>query len=150
MRVRELLARYPKPVMSIESHCLLDDAVALMRRQAADSLVVTEEGRAVGIFSEREALWHGSGPSAATSKTRQVREAMLTHFLTASPQDEIGPLATLAQAGDIRHIPVIDQAHAVVGIVSALDLFRCHIQELAAELKFLHDYLHDLKDAGFD
>jgi CBS domain-containing protein len=150
MRVRELLARYPRPAVYIESHCPLSDAVAMMRQQAVDSLVVTESGRPAGILSEREALWHWAPVCAGSSQTQLVKEVMLTHFLVASPQDEIGLLAASAQAGDIRHIPVVDQQHTVVGMISALDLLRCHVQELNAELKFLQDYIQDLRDAGLD
>jgi CBS domain-containing protein len=150
MRVRELLARYPKPAVCIDSQRPLDEAVLLMRQQTVDSLVVTQAGRPVGILSEREALLHGMPGSGGKSQGRPVKEVMLTHFWVASPQDDIGPLAASVQSGDIRHIPVIDEPHGVVGVISALDLLRCHAQQLSAELKFLQEYIQDLRDAGLD
>jgi citrate synthase len=100
-----------------------DESVAAaaerMRTQGVGSVVVVDDGRAIGILTERDLV----RLAAAAVGTETVAE-----WMTPDP-DSVGPdvevttaFATLAEHG-YRHIPVVDDDQ-LVGIVSMRDLMR--------------------------
>lgn len=107
------------------------DAVKLMadRRVAA---VMVAEGRALrGIFTERDVTVRvvAMGRDADTTKVAEV--------MTANP-DVLGPDASALEALDLmethryRHLPVVADDGAILGMVSIRDLFgvvRAHLED---------------------
>ena len=94
----------------------------------------------VGIFSERDyarkIILLGK-----TSKETHVREIMTEKVLYARPEQTTDQAMALMTDKHIRHLPVLDAAQKVVGMVSIGDLVRETISEQAFLIKQLEQYI---------
>ena len=93
------------------------DAVESMRRENAGCLLVTDGGRLVGLFTERDLLTRVlakgralAGPIASRDDPRPV---------TVGPKDPVRTAIRRMQKGGYRHLPVVDEEGRPVGILSA-------------------------------
>ena len=53
-----------------------------------------------------------------------VDEVMISHVFTLKPSDSVYDARVLMQSKDIRHIPIVDDANCLVGLVSQRDILR--------------------------
>lgn len=103
------------------------EAVAAMQQAGVGSVLVTDEGHLVGIFTERDALLKVAGTSAA------AMDAPLSDVMTRDPvvlreDDSIAVAIHKMAVGGFRHIP-LTRDDRPTGIVSARDVFG-HILEI--------------------
>ncbi len=107
------------------------DAVQIMAERRISAVLVTEDARLSGIFTERDlavkVVAAGLDPAATP----------LSAVMTGTP-DTLPPDATAIQALDLmesrryRHLPVVAADGTVAGIVSIRDLFaiiRAHLED---------------------
>jgi CBS domain-containing protein len=117
IRVDSVSRLEPSPPHGIDADASLADAVELMRRQNASCLLVTEEGRLVGLFSERDLLTRVLGKGRPLSAP--IRAAMTPAPVTVGPKDPVRTAIRRMQQGGYRHLPVVDEEGHPVGILSA-------------------------------
>ena len=89
------------------------------------SVLVLEEGRLAGIFTERDALLRVAGRALATTPLRDV---MTRDPVVLREDDSIAVAIHKMAVGGFRHIP-LTSAGVPTGIISARDVFR-HIVEI--------------------
>lgn len=97
----------------------LAEAAARMHEQQTGSLLVMEDERLVGIFTERDllkAVARGLDP-----KHTQVREVMTKDVETIDRDMKLIEAAALMASRWIRHLPVLEGGK-VVGLISQRDL----------------------------
>ena len=108
----------PDPV-TLEVSRTVRDAAELMRAGDIGDVVVVEDGRLVGIVTDRDlvvrVLAVGGGPDDA------IRQAVSGNVVTVSPTDSIERAAQLMSDNAVRRLPVVVD-DVVVGIVSIGDL----------------------------
>src|SRR5262245_14126472 len=117
MDVEAILRAKGSTVHTIPSGALLVAAVEAMHRFQVGALVVTDDdGRIVGMLSEREVVTglcrHGSDLLG-----RRVSEVMDRHVATCRPGDSIVDVMAQMTGTRRRHVPVVDGGR-MVGIVS--------------------------------
>ena len=100
------------------------EAVRLMHEQAADCLLVCEDDRLVGVFTDRDAVLKLAG--------RALDDVPLTELMTRDPvvlrhDDTIAVAINKMAVGGFRHIPIVDGGRPT-GVVSARDVFH-HLAE---------------------
>jgi CBS domain-containing protein len=100
----------------------LRDALAQMRADHGDAVLVTSDGRLLGILTERDVLMR--------ILARQVDQSRpIDDFMTASPHT-LAADATLVDAlramesGHYRNLPLIDDAGQVIGLLRQQDLLE--------------------------
>ncbi|UCV04874.1 cyclic nucleotide-binding/CBS domain-containing protein [Dechloromonas denitrificans] len=108
-------------------------ASCLMAEKKIGALLVVEDGRIAGIFTERDAL------NKVLAGRLDPEATPLSRVMVANPQtirlDKPLAYALLMMAeGGFRHVPVIDGNGAPVGMVSARDALGQDIVELEREL----------------
>lgn len=84
--------------------------------------VVGDAHRPRGLISERDivaALAQGADPDTMTAA-----QAMTTHLISARPEDPLFDVTLQMIDDGIRHLPILDENGAVVGMVSVRDLLR--------------------------
>jgi len=93
------------------------------------SLLVVDDGRLVGVFTERDVLERVALRSDET-KRMTVREVMTSNPVVVHETDPAGAaLSAIAVAG-FRHVPVLDVRNAVVGVISPRRVFEFLLQRM--------------------
>ena len=108
------------------------DAAGLMRDKHIGAVIVVENGKLVGIFTERDALFH------VVAEGRDVKTTRLADVMTRNPQsvkpDQPFSVALqLMYGGKFRHVPVVEDGRPV-GIISARDALGPELEAFVFEL----------------
>lgn len=107
-------------------------AARLMKEHRIGALLVLEEGRLAGIFTERDALFRVIAEGRDPKKTR-IAEVMTANPRTIAPDRPFGHALHLMYEGGFRHVPVVDNGRPL-GVVSARDALGPDLQQFVAEL----------------
>ncbi len=103
------------------------------------ALPVVEDGRIVGIISERDVIYCLRDNGAEVLEW-EVGRVMTSPAITASPDTEVLSALALMTQRRIRHLPVVE-SHEIRGIVSIGDLVKWKISEIEAEADGLKAYI---------
>lgn len=110
------------PVLTATPSDTLADAAARMNEQRVGSVVVVDGRRPTGILTERDLIrFAAAGHDPAATK---VSEWMTEAPHTTAPDTDVAAAWTAFAEHGFRHIPVVDEAGDLVGIVSLRDLVR--------------------------
>ncbi len=106
----------PRPALCVRPDTPVEDVVALMNRHRESAVLVTENSKVVGIFTERDVLRRVvprvDGLFAPVSEVMTCRPDVLT-------EATLLPSALRALTiGRYHHVPVIDAQGAPVAVVS--------------------------------
>lgn len=111
-------------------------ALTVMAHNDVGALLVLDGEQLVGIFSERDyarkIILQGK-----SSKETQVREIMSDKVAYVTPKATLDECMALMTEKHFRHLPVLDDDGAVVGMVSIGDL----VKETISSQQFLIDQL---------
>jgi CBS domain-containing protein len=139
MKIGEILRTKGHAVVTIaETHTALE-AVGVLVRHDIGALVVTEGGRPVGIFTERDVL-RLTARSPEALHTVVVGSVMTKQPVTATPDDELRAMMDVMTERKIRHLPVMDGGR-LVGIVSIGDLLNACRHVAEEENSHLRQYI---------
>lgn len=95
-------------------------AAQLMAAAHVGSIMVTNGGRLVGIFTERDALNRVLAPGLDPDTVR-LADVMTADPQSVTPDHLLGHALHLMFEGGFRHMPVVDGEGAPVGMVSSRD-----------------------------
>ena len=111
------------------------DALKLMAEKEVGALIVTEGGKLVGIFSERDYARKVILMGRASRDTR-VEEIMARRVVCIQPHQSVEECMALMTDKRIRHLPVLSEGE-IIGIVSVGDL----VKAIIADQQFVIDQL---------
>jgi CBS domain-containing protein len=112
-----------KPARAVAPHTSVREAVGLLVAEGIGCLLVEEGGKLVGVFTERDVLNRVSGD------LDQTWDAHVNIFMTSAPvtvkkHDSIAYVLHAMDVGGYRHMPIVDDAGSVVGVISVRDILR--------------------------
>jgi CBS domain-containing protein len=122
MQVRNLMK---SPVVSCAPDDSLRRAAQVMRDQGIGSVLVEQDGRLVGILTERD-IMHAVASGGVESA--RVADHMTAPVVTAPPNWDITVAATEMSDRSIRHLVVLDQERAI-GVLSVRDVMSVFLPE---------------------
>jgi CBS domain-containing protein len=138
--IKEILQSKPLGVLSISPEASVLDALRLMAEKEVGALVVLENERLAGIFSERDyarkVILHGK-----SSKDTSVREIMTSKVVYVRPEQSVEECMALMTDKRIRHLPVL-QENRVIGVISIGDVVKEVISEQRFVIEQLEQYIH--------
>jgi CBS domain-containing protein len=139
--VRDILAKKGTQVLSIQPEASVYDAARLMNEHKVGAVLVTEAGRLLGIFTERDVLMRIVAQRRDPVETR-VEEVMTTGLACCRQHTTLDEARGVMMNRRIRHLPVVNDAEQVQGLVSIGDLnaYDHHSQEQT--IHFLHQYIY--------
>ena len=138
--VSHVLAGKPaSSVWSISPDAMVYEAVQMMNFKNIGALLVVEEGRLIGLLSERDYTRKIILRGKASKETR-VREIMTAPALTVSPQQAVDDCLRLMITERVRHLPVLE-GERIIGIVSIGDLVNWVISAQSAAIDHLEGYI---------
>jgi len=112
------------PVVVVDPDSSVKYALTLMRRRKIHSVVVdiSEKNPAYGIVTTTDIrdkiVAEGRNPAETT-----VREIMSGPIITGRPDWSLMECSKLMQEHRIHHLPVADESGALIGMISATDIF---------------------------
>ena len=133
--VNHLLRQKGREVHTVSPDDSVFDAIRQMAEKDVGSLVVIEDGRPVGIFTERHYARNVFLKGKSSPKT-PVRDAMAIRPIFVLPEQTVEECMAVMTRHRIRHLPVLE-GEDLVGIVSIGDL----VQSTIADQKFAIDQL---------
>jgi signal-transduction protein with cAMP-binding, CBS, and nucleotidyltransferase domain len=116
--VRDLVA--DRPCVTIAPSATTHDAAVAMTRAHVGALGVVEDGRLVGIFTERDLMVRVVAAGRTPSET-SVAAAMTARPRTVTPDATIFEAQELMATLNCRHVPV-EEGGRIVGMVSMRDV----------------------------
>ena len=139
MTIAAVLRSKGSDVATIAAGDRLADAVTRLGTRRIGALPVIEDGRIVGIVSERDVIYclkdHG-----AEVLDWPVSRGMSSPAITAAPDTEVLSALALMTQRRIRHLPVVEDGR-IVGIVSIGDLVKHRMECIEAEAEAMRAYI---------
>src|ERR1041385_5314415 len=138
MFIRDVI-RDREPYSLRDTASVLEAAEFMATRKIGAVCVLDNEGKLIGVFSERDILNRVIVPrqdpatitlGAVASPLRAVIRCDETPHQALERMEQIGT----------RHLPVVD-GEKWVGMLSIRDLLRVELSEQGDELRLLHDYI---------
>jgi CBS domain-containing protein len=141
--IRDLLARKGPGVVSLSPSTSVRDAARVMNDHGIGGVLVLDEGRLVGIFTERDVMRRVVATGLDPAVT-PVSEVMTGNVVTASADQAIAECRALMSSRRIRHVPVQDGA-TLVGVITSGDILAYEVALQEAQINELQRYVFDLR-----
>jgi len=138
-KVRNLLQTKGNAIYSVEPSTMVYRAVELMCEKNIGGLLICENGKLLGIFTERDyarkLILKGK-----SSKDTPIQELMTSNLITVTPETSVDDCMRVMTGRKIRHLPVLDNDE-LVGLVSIGDVVRFVIEEQKSIIEHLEHYI---------
>ncbi|HEY2967040.1 MAG TPA: CBS domain-containing protein [Casimicrobiaceae bacterium] len=130
--IRSVIAK--QKILTATAEITITDAARLMKKKSVGAvMVVKDNGRLAGIFTERDAVFRvlaeGRDP-----KTTRLSDVMTPQPQTITPEKPFGHALLMMYESGFRHVPVVEDGKPV-GMVSARDVLGPELQEFESELQ---------------
>jgi CBS domain-containing protein len=127
-------------VVTVPPAATVRELLQTLAEHRIGAVVVSSGAGIAGIVSERDVVrqLHATG---AEVLDRAVGSIMTTEVVTCRRETPVDELMTTMTERRIRHVPVVDEHGAIVGIVSIGDLVKSRISELEGERDDLVGYI---------
>ncbi len=122
-----------------DPHQPVDQVIRLMSQEQIGAVPVCEDGRLVGIFSERDFLRRVAARGLDAAKT-ELAAAMTPDPVTAEPTEDRLTAIEKMQGVGCRHLPIVANG-AVIDMLSMRDLLFVEIAEREQEVAQLRQYI---------
>ncbi len=126
-------------VFSVKKDTPIIEVLDLMVQKGIGAVLVMENEKIVGIFSERDFV-------RKVSRTRDlcldipVSELMTKDVFVISPDDSIDECMAVMSGTRIRHLPVIEDEQ-LVGLVSIGDVVRSSLEDKNLQIESMEKYI---------
>ena len=122
----------PRAVPKFSPQTPVGDAIAFMAEKDVGCIAIVDDGRLIGLFTERDALRRVLG------KRLDLDETPLVSVMTPNPdflsgEDRAGDALTLMTSKRYRHLPIVTDGE-ILAIVSIRDLQVAAIDALSSAL----------------
>lgn len=137
--VAHILKDKPQTTYTISPEATVLEAISLMADKGIGALIVTQEGKVVGIISERDyarkiALMERS------SYDTLVTDIMTHKVLTVERRNTVEECLNLMTDRHLRHLPVVEN-DVLIGLVSIGDLVKGIIEQQKQLIEQLQSYI---------
>jgi CBS domain-containing protein len=141
--VSDILGRKGREVVSIAADDSVLDAAQLMNRRGIGGLVVLEQGKLAGIFTERDVLRRVVAERRDPVRT-PIRSVMSSPVYTCAPDQTLDDCIALITERRVRHVPVVDDS-GLCGIITSGDILAQQMREQQDTIHYLSSYVFDIR-----
>jgi CBS domain-containing protein len=139
--LNQLLQAKGQEVYSVPPDTTVLAALELMAEKNIGAVLVLAEGRVAGIFSERDyarrVVLQGK-----SSRDTAVADVMTAEVVCARPNLSVEKCLALMTEKRFRHVPVLDEAEQLMGIVSIGDVVKAMLNQQQIIINHLEDYIY--------
>jgi CBS domain-containing protein len=137
--IEAILGQKGTEIFSILPDATVFEAVELMANKNIGALLVIQDGKLVGLISERDytrkVMLRGK-----RSRETQVREIMSSGLTVVTPREPVENCLRMMTDKRVRHLPVLD-GETIRGIISIGDLVKWVIATQSAAIQHLEMYI---------
>ena len=137
--ISQILKLKGSDVWSISSTTKVYDALVLMAEKGVGALVVIDEGKVVGIFSERDHARKVDIEGRCSQKT-VISQVMSVDICYVTPETSVDEAMSIVTESRRRHLPVMENDQ-LVGLASIGDLVKASLDEKDFVIKQLEKYI---------
>ncbi|RME93289.1 MAG: CBS domain-containing protein [Verrucomicrobia bacterium] len=134
-----ILRRKGRQVYWVSPDTTVFEALKVMREKNVGALLVMEDDRLVGIFSERDYA-RKVAIEGRDSRVTPVRDITTKPVHTITPQTPISECMEMMSKYRVRHLPVLEDDR-VVGVISVGDVVQWIIEAQSATIDQLQSYI---------
>lgn len=129
-----------KEIISAKPDTMVIEALEIMAKYNIGVLVVLDNEKLVGIFSERDYARKGI-INGRKAKSTPMTEVMTANVITVTPEMNIKDCMEIMSERKFRHLPVMNEDEKVVGVLSVGDIVSALIIEQRQHINFLEKYI---------
>jgi CBS domain-containing protein len=137
--VSELLKRRDRTLWHARPDDTVFEALQLLAEYEVGALMVMDQGKLVGVLSERD-YTRKIALQGRNSKDTRVRDIMTRDVLYVTPSTGTREAMALMSEKKIRHLPVLD-GQTVVGMISIRDIMDDIIADHESTIEQLENYI---------
>jgi 2-oxoglutarate ferredoxin oxidoreductase subunit beta len=120
----------PNEPLTVTPETPVRDVLRVLVEKKIGCVLVVDEGKLVGIFSERDAL------IKLNQRANELGDRPVSEFMTAKPEslEEGAKVAFAVQRMDLggyRHVPIVDEEQQLTGVISARDILHYLTEKMA-------------------
>ena len=138
-KVRNILQSKGSAVFSVEPGVTVLTAIQIMCEKNIGGLLITDNGKLVGIFTERDyarkLILKGK-----SSKDTLIKELMTENPISVTLDSSIDDCMQIMSGKRIRHLPVVE-GDKLVGMISIGDVVRHIMEEQKDIIEHLEAYI---------
>ena len=128
--IRTLIA--DKESITCSETMTVGEAARVMKRHRIGAIMVVEDDKLIGIFTERDALFRVLAEDRDLHTTK-VSDVMTRNPLSIHPDKPFADAMQIMHTGRFRHVPVVENGRAV-GMVSASDAMGPELEAFVWEI----------------
>jgi CBS domain-containing protein len=113
LKIRDIMCK--KVVTMKEDSSILDAIILLSERHVGSVVIVNDEQKCIGMFTERDAIRIFAQKFPIDQPLSQV---MSKHVVTVSLEASYNEAKRLMMSHNIRHLPVTDETGKLIGLFS--------------------------------
>lgn len=140
MTLSELLREKTVDLVSVPASATVLEATRTMIEHKVGSLLVeSDNGRLIGIATERDILRFCSERRGDMEETL-INDVMTKDVIVATPDCGREEAKAMMTEHRFRHLPIIQDGKPI-GLISIGDLVKSELEDMQVEVKYLRDYI---------
>ena len=113
----------PRAYASVDAGDQMFKVIDVMKEKRRGAVCVEENGKLVGIFTERDVVSRLDHTDVLWSHVI-VRDVMTPHPTVIRPEDSLAEAFRRFVQGKRRHLPIVDRQGKVLGLLSVRDVLQ--------------------------
>src|SRR5215211_305526 len=126
-------------IYAVSSTATVFEALQVMCEGNTGAVLVTEDEKIVGIFTERDYAREGEVKGRVAKETT-IADVMTKQLVSIKPETTLDECVELMGKYRVRHLPIVEN-HRVVGIVSIRRLAESLLQQKQGTILELENYI---------
>jgi len=139
--VLEILATKGDKVVSVGPDASVLNAAIVMNEHRIGAVAVMDQGRIVGMFTERDVLQRIVAQQREPATTR-VGDVMSTEVVCCTPETTVQEARNAMKNRRIRRLPVVAKDGKILGLISIGDLNAVEAVDHERTIHLLNEYLY--------
>jgi CBS domain-containing protein len=119
-----------KPVAKISADVNIVDACRMLEERNVGCLIVESDGKLCGVITDRDIALKVTGAQRDPQKTT-VKEIMTADPIRVFEDRDLHHLTSLMRTYHVRRVPIVNEDHKTVGIVTLDDLIALLGEEMS-------------------
>ncbi|MEZ5491822.1 MAG: CBS domain-containing protein [Gammaproteobacteria bacterium] len=133
---KDILEEKGGHMVTISSDASVYQALTLMTQNRVGSVVVTDDDKIVGIYTERDLMFHVL-EEGFDARTARIKDHMSENLISANVSDQALELYDKFLGRRIRHL-LIEERGDYIGLLSVGDVMKANLQQKMEELEELN------------